>query len=183
MEILKFENSSRPVRKKSSSSKAILGLAGIAAVALLGSTLAANISLNGAEAVEFGQGVAQTTACDTNDGITVTPAAAFVNATSGGSFNFATVALTGIDADCEDKIFTLKAYGDSSATPLTIATVSSASYTQATFTFEGTPTTSPGITVTGVDADGGDDEGTITLGFDGTQATSGAVYKLTLESQ
>ena len=58
MEILKFENSSRPVRKKSSSSKVMLGLAGIAAVALLGSTLAANISLNGGSGVEFGQGVA-----------------------------------------------------------------------------------------------------------------------------
>ena len=177
MEILKFENASRPVRKKSSSSKVVLGLAGIAAVALLGSTLAANISLNTGAGVEFGQGVSQTTACD--DAITTTPSATFVNAASGGSFNFATVALTGIDAACEDKIFTLKAYGDSSATPLTIATVSSDSYTQATFTFTTLATTSPGITTSSASVE----NGTLTLGFNGTQATSGAVYKLTLESQ
>ena len=72
MEILKFENSSRPTRNKNSSSKVVLGLAGIAAVALLGSTLAANISLNSGSAVEFGQGVALTSACD-SDGITATP--------------------------------------------------------------------------------------------------------------
>ena len=67
MEILKFENSARPVRKKSSSSKAMLGLAGIAAVALLGSTLAANISLNSGTGVEFGQGVAEIVS-DVTDG-------------------------------------------------------------------------------------------------------------------
>ncbi len=176
MEILKFENSSRPVRKKSSSSKAILGLAGIAAVALLGSTLAANISLNSGNGVEFGQGVALTTACDNS--ITSTPAATFANAEGGGTFNFSTVAFSGIASACEDKVFTLKAYGDSSATPLTIATVSSDSYTQATFTFTTLATTSPGITTSSASVE----NGTLTLGFSGTQATSGAVYKLTLES-
>jgi hypothetical protein len=176
MEILKFENSARPVRKKSSSSKAMLGLAGIAAVALLGSTLAANISLNSGGSVEFGQGVAQTTSCD-SDGITVTPTATFANATNGGGFSFSTVAFSGISSNCLSDVFTLKAYGDTSATPLNIATVSSTAYNQATFRFTTTSTTSPGITGT-VGVYGG----TASLGFQGTQATSGAVYKLTLES-
>ena len=47
-----------------------VGLVGI------GSTLAANISLNGGNNVEFGQGVARTTACD-EDGFTMTPEAEF----------------------------------------------------------------------------------------------------------
>ena len=177
MEILKFENSSRPARKKSSSSKAVLGLAGIAAVALLGSTLAANISLNGGTGVEFGQGVALTTACDS--AITTTPIAQFVNAESGGSFNLSTVAFTGVSYACLDKVFTLKAYGDTSATPLTLATASSTAYTQATFVFTTASSVSPGIT----SADRSPVDGTYTIGFEGTQATSGAVYKLTLESQ
>jgi hypothetical protein len=177
MEILKFENSSRPVRKKSSSSKVMLGLAGIAAVALLGSTLAANISLNSGAGVEFGQGVALTTACDSE--ITSTPAATFVNAAGGGGFNFATVAFSGISSACVEKIFTLKAYGDTSATPLTIATDSSSSYSQATFRFTTSSTISPGIASSNVSVG----SGTYTIGFLGTQATSGAVYKLTLESQ
>lgn len=181
MEILKFENSSRPARKKSASSKITLGLAGIATVAILGSTLAANISLNSGAGVEFGQGVALTSACDSE--ITSTPTATFVNASSGGSFNFSTVAFSGIALACADKTFTLKAYGDSSATPLNIATVSSTSYSQATFKFSAgaSGTTSPGIVTANYTA-GTSGLGTFTLGFSGTQATSGAVYKLTLES-
>ena len=179
MEILKFENSSRPVRKKSSSSKAILGLAGIAAVALLGSTLAANISLNSGAGVEFGQGVALTTACDSE--ITSTPSATFVNAANGGGFNFSTVAFSNVSSACWGKTFTLKAYGDTSATPLNIATVSSDAYNQATFTFTTASTTSPGIATSSWTASETDSR--LSLGFLGTQATSGAVYKLTLESQ
>jgi hypothetical protein len=178
MEILKFENSARPVRKKSSSSKVMLGLAGIAAVALLGSTLAANISLNGGSGVEFGQGVALTTACDST--ITSTPTATFVNAANGGGFNFTTVAFSGIASDCWGKTFTLKAYGDSSATPLNLATITSTSYNQATFTFTTAATTSPGITTAAWTASATDSK--LSLGFQGTQATAGAVAKLTLES-
>ena len=179
MEILKFENSSRPARKKSSSSKVMLGLAGIAAVALLGSTLAANISLNGGSGVEFGQGLALTTACDGS--ITSTPAATFVNAANGGSFNFSTVAFSDVSSACWGKTFTLKAYGDTSATPLNLTTVSSTAYSSATFTFTTGSTTSPGIATSGWTPSATDSR--LSLGFTGAQATSGAVYKLTLESQ
>jgi len=179
MEILKFENSSRPVRKKSSSSKVMLGLAGIAAVALLGSTLAANISLNGGSGVEFGQGVALTTACDSE--ITSTPTATFANAASGGTFNFTTVAFSNVSSACLGKTFTLKAYGDTSATPLNIATVSSTSYSSATFTFTTASIASAGIATSSFTQTSLASMG-LTLGFQGTQATAGAVAKLTLES-
>jgi hypothetical protein len=178
MEILKFENSARPARKKSSSSKVMLGLAGIAAVALLGSTLAANISLNGGTGVEFGQGVALTTACDSS--ITTTPTATFVNASGGGAFNFSTAAFSNVSSDCWGKTFTLKAYGDTSATPLVLATNGASTYSQATFTFTTASTTSPGITTASWTASATDSR--LSLGFSGTQATSGAVSKLTLES-
>jgi len=181
MEILKFENSSRPTRKKNSSSKVVLGLAGIAAVALLGSTLAANISLNSGSAVEFGQGVAQTTACDTNAGITVTPSAAFVNAANGGSFNFTTVAFSNIDGACLGKTFTLKAYGDSSATPVVLNTVSATTYSQATFVYATNGTKSPNIATSSYLSSG--NVGTYNIHFTDQQATAGAVFKLTLESQ
>ena len=179
MEILKFENSSRPVRKKSSSSKVMLGLAGIAAVALLGSTLAANISLNSGAGVEFGQGVALTTACDSD--ITSTPGATFVNAADAGSFNFTTVAFTNIKDACLGKTFTLKAYGDTSATPLVIATNSSTNISQATFTFT-TAATTNNSAITTSNWTHSSASSSLTLAFGGKQATSGAVYKLTLES-
>jgi len=180
MEILKFENSARPARKKSSSSKVMLGLAGIAAVALLGSTLAANISLNGGSGVEFGQGVALTTACDSD--ITSTPSATFVNAAGAGTFNFTTVAFTNVSSACLGKTFTLKAYGDTSATPLNIATNSSNVYNLATFTFTTASTTNAPLAITTSNWTFSSASSSLTLALGGTQATSGAVSKLTLES-
>jgi len=56
--------------------KVILGIGALAAVVAVASTLAANININSGP-VEFGQGVAQTTACD--DSITVTPRSQFLN--------------------------------------------------------------------------------------------------------
>lgn len=56
--------------------KVVLGIGALAAVVAVTSTLAANININSGP-VEFGQGVAQTTACD--DSITVTPRSRFIN--------------------------------------------------------------------------------------------------------
>ncbi|MEJ6618863.1 MAG: hypothetical protein QNL07_06335, partial [Candidatus Planktophila sp.] len=122
MEILKFESSApQPRRKKKSSNKPLLAVVGIAAVAVLGSTLAANISLNSGANVEFGQGVAQTSSCDPTTGITVNPSATYQNvAGARGSFKFGTISFTGIAVACADKVFTIKAYDDSSSTPLTL---------------------------------------------------------------
>jgi hypothetical protein len=115
MEILKFENSPRPARKKSSSSKIVLGFASIAAVAMLGSTLAASISLNAGADVEFGQGVAQTTACD--DSITLTPISTFNNDADPARFEFTSFTVTGVDdPDCANKLFTVNAYESTGGT-------------------------------------------------------------------
>jgi hypothetical protein len=179
MEILKFAGVEKAKSPRRSKKLALfVGAAALGGVAVLGSTLAANISLNNDTNVEFGQGVALTSSCD-SDGITATPTASFVNASSGGSFNFSTVAFTGISSNCVEKTFTLKAYGDTSSTPLNLATVSSVAYSQATFKFTTTATVSEGISASGIAVY----SGTYTLGFAGTQATSGAVSKLTLESQ
>lgn len=176
MEILKFEDGPTKKTVKKSSTKGLLAVAAFAAVAVLGSTLAANISLNSGSALEFGQGVAQTTACD-GDGITVTPRAVFANASGAGSFNFATVSFSGIANNCANKLFTLKAYGTTSATPLAIA----GSYTVATFLMSATLPGSNYILTSGYSSPSGGN-GTADIGFVGTQATSGAVYKLTIET-
>lgn len=180
MEILKFEDGPTKKTVKKSSTKGLLAVAAFAAVAVLGSTLAANISLNSGSSLEFGQGVAQTTACD-SDGITVTPRAVFSNVSSGGSFNFATVSLSGVANNCLNKIFTIKAYGDSSATPLTIATVGASTYTVATFMMSATLPGSTYINTANYTAPTSG-TGAADIGFKGTQATSGAVYKLTIET-
>jgi hypothetical protein len=188
MEILKFANAGAPLAKKSNNLKSIAGLATVAAFAVIGSTLAANLSLNGGSAIEFGQGVSVTAACD-SDGITVTPSVRFVNAANGGTFYLSTIAMSGIDftdaTKCVGKTFTLNAYDDGGATPLQLATSSGGStpITSATFanssgsTFVGTS----GISVTGTGEGGA--TGAITLGFGTPSSTSGAVYKITLQSQ
>ena len=83
------------------------------AVGALGSTLAANINLNGGDNVEFGQGVAQTTACSGGDSITITPQSTFVNEVGAGTAYFTSVQISGIPSNCLGKVFTIAAYGDS----------------------------------------------------------------------
>lgn len=89
---------------------------------LLGSTFAANINLNNNKAVEFGQGVVQTTACD--EEVTITPYASFVNESGGGSFYFTSISVSGIGEECDGKIFTIKAYKSGDSTPLDLYTTS-----------------------------------------------------------
>jgi hypothetical protein len=187
MEILKFDNAATPRRKKNNNLKSLAGLATVAAIAVLGSTLAANLSLNSGSAIEFGQGVSVTSACDDN-GITVTPSVRFVNAANAGTFYLSTIALSGINApssgtSCINKTFTLNAYGNSDATPLQLATSSSTAITSATFSIKtgNTAVGSAGVTFTGVTSDS--TAGAITLGFGEPSSTSGAVYKITLQSQ
>jgi hypothetical protein len=181
MEILKFDNApQKRTRQKKSSTKGLVAAAGFAAIAVLGSTLAANISLNSGT-LEFGQGVAVTAACDDN-GITATPKAVFANSSGAGAFNFASVSFSGIKDTCIGKLFTINAYGDTSATPLNIATVGATSYNVATFVVSATLGQKSSYISTSSAGWGTADARTLEIGFNGTQATSGAVYKITLQS-
>jgi hypothetical protein len=168
---------------KKSSLKAFAGLATVAAVAALGSTLAANISLGNGSTLEFGQGVQVTSACD--DVITLTPKTNFVNGTS-PSFMLSTVGFTGVDATstttCQGKTLTLNAYGDTGSTPVQLATVGSSALTTATIGITSTTPTSAAGTIIGNVSGGGTNALAFDLGFTTPSATSGAVYKLTLQS-
>jgi hypothetical protein len=181
MEILKFDNvPQKRVRQKKSSTKTLVAAAGFAAIAVLGSTLAANISLNSGT-LEFGQGVAVTASCD-DDGITATPKAVFANSSGAGSFNFASIAFSGVKDTCLGKLFTLNAYGDTSATPLDIATLGGTRYNVATFVMSTTLGQKSTHITTGSVANSQANDRRFEIGFSGTQATSGAVYKITLQS-
>jgi hypothetical protein len=92
----------------------VIGVGTLVGVVALGSTLAASINLNDGSPVEFGQGVTQTTACDSE--ITVTPLSTFVNETGAGSHKFTSLEISGIDSSsdkCDGKSFIIKAYGES----------------------------------------------------------------------
>lgn len=95
--------------------KLFLGAGVLLGALTIGSTLAANINLNGGGNVEFGQGVARTIACD-SDGITLTPFSTFINAPGAGVHKFSSLEVSGIDSSlekCAGKTFLIKAYGES----------------------------------------------------------------------
>ena len=183
MEILKFENAPAPRQgtKKKSNLKSLAGLATVAAVAVLGSTLAANISLGTGSTIEFGQGVQVTSACDST--ITLSPKVNFSNTSGGGVFNFSTVAFSGVDSvACNGKTFQLNAYGDTLATPLALSSSAGAAVSTATIGMSSTSITSAaGFTISATSGVGTTASG-FDLGFSTPQSTSGAVYKLTLQS-
>jgi hypothetical protein len=101
--------------------KLVLGIGALVGTIALGSTLAASINLNSGGPVEFGQGVTQTVACD-SDGITLTPESTFVNSSGSGDYLFASITVSGISSSCDGKDFIIKAYknGTNSALPLYI---------------------------------------------------------------
>ena len=196
MEILKFENSAPAPRKaapKKSNLKSLAGLATVAAVAVLGSTLAANISLGSGSALEFGQGVQTTSACDS--AITLSPKVTFINSSTNPQFYFSTVSFSDVDTrtagqgstigggtGCAGKTLTLNAYGDTSATPISFATVSNSLASVATISIATNAITAgSGFTIAGVNA-ATLGQTAFDLGISQPAATSGALYKLTLQS-
>jgi hypothetical protein len=105
MNTLNLGSDEMPEKKKKSNTrnlKIALGLAAVILVPTIGSTLAGSITVGGVGGVEFGQGIVTTAACDSE--ITVTPASALV----AGAFVATTVAVSGIDNNCDSKFFTLK---------------------------------------------------------------------------
>jgi hypothetical protein len=80
----------------------------------LNQTLAANISLDSGGPVEFGQGVARTSACDNQ--ILVTPGSQFLNSVGSGTHVLSTIKISEIDSSeehCANKDFKIKVYGSS----------------------------------------------------------------------
>jgi|GEM_PF-1315470 len=182
MSLLNFDDKnslSRSSRSKSGNKafKSILGIGAIVGVITLGSTLAASINLNNNGPVEFGQGVAQTSACD--DSITVTPTSHFANDSGGGSFALSTIVVSGIDSSsehCYGKTFTIKGYGESGVLNL-VSGVSSVEVTDMgdSFGLAGSPT---GVTIGSTDGTGF----TLTFNSASSPVSAGDLYRITIES-
>ena len=172
MEILSFEGGAKASRKNKPLGW-ILGIALVAGVTTVGSTLAASVTVSSG-AITFGQGVAQATACDS--AITLTPAASFTNASGAGSFKLGSIAVTNLDATaCNGKTFVIKAWGDTgsaltlfgSATAITsVVNATKANSTATTGATVGSSATTEIVyTITTPTLDAGD------------------IYKLTIEQQ
>jgi hypothetical protein len=129
MPMLDFsETPSRGKATPRKSLKLVLGIGVISGAFALSSTLAANIALNDSGTVEFGQGIAQTTACSNGDSLIVTPLSSFTNAAGAGSFKFTAVTVSDIPESCRGVDFVISAYntsGDALAIFNTDSTVAS----------------------------------------------------------
>ena len=95
-------------KKSNNKYKAALGVGSVVSLFGFGSTLAANISLNGGGNVEFGQGVATTAACD-EDGFTITPVTRYDNNFS--IFRVDYVEVSGVDLTPEGTGYGLSGSG------------------------------------------------------------------------
>jgi hypothetical protein len=120
MSLLNFDSSGHMPKGEKKSLKIFLGIGALVGVVAIGSTLAASINLNGGGPVEFGQGVTQTVACD-SDGITLRPESAFANVQGGGSFLASRIVVSDVDSStggCSGKRLTIRSYDNSSSTPI-----------------------------------------------------------------
>jgi hypothetical protein len=107
--------------EESGSSKPFLVKAIAMILAVTGIAYGANIALtSGSSKTEFGQGFVTTTACDTNNGITVIPYAGFINDTGTGKFSLDSIILENVDANCVGEDFTIQVYAET-GTALTVS--------------------------------------------------------------
>ena len=178
MSLLNFEPSNPLPKGSKKPFKLILGIGALVGTIALGSTLAASINLNSGGPVEFGQGVTQTTSCDSQ--VEVTPMSSFVNSDGSGDFKFSAITLSDLDGTgqaeategCAGKSFTIKTYDSYGAQLQPTYEISVAS--------DGVFSSSSG------DTDGtleGNENSSVTLTFDGSLIDAESVYRITIESE
>lgn len=176
---------SQPATKKKNNKllKALLGISALVAVPVIGTTLAASITI-GSGPIQFGQGVQQAVTCDNE--VTVTPTAGFTNVDGGGTFSLLSIAVTEILAACDGKTFTLKVYNNTDGSnPQTVAspapTPSGAVATalKVLFDDDGPTTFSTEVGDSDITVTGTATSFTVTLG---TTLASGSVNKITIET-
>lgn len=88
MEILKFDGGKSPKNRN----RLITMIAGAFFVAAVGSTFAANITINSTGTLEYGQGLTQAAACDTT--MSIVPTNHYVNGGASGTFYIDTITVT-----------------------------------------------------------------------------------------
>jgi len=103
-----------------------LGVGLLVAVLGIGSTFAANITLNGGQATESGQGVQAVVYCGgTAQTVTATPFSSYKNTATSAKFSIAGIKITGIPKACDNTDFIISAYpAGNDSTPTSALTVS-----------------------------------------------------------
>jgi Tol biopolymer transport system component len=177
MSLLDFNESSPKSSGSKKPLKLVLGIGALVGAIALSSTFAASINLNAGGPVEFGQGVVQTTACDSQ--VEVTPISSFVNSDGGGDFKFSAIMLSELDGTdqaessegCAEKAFTIKSY-DSYGTQLQPSYLISLGSSGHFFSEDGVV----------VEENVGTSLSSAILSFSSATISSQSVYRITIES-
>ena len=189
MEILNFDsNGSSRSPKKRARLATIVG--GAFLFAAIGSTFAANITINTTDSLEYGQGLTQAVACESS--ISVTPINRFVNSAGGGAFYLETITVTDTEtvsnstglSKCIGKSIKVSVFGNT-GTAKTFGSVTSCTVPITAYNASGTGYTH-GITSTGLSCSGlqaAPVNGGFAIGITGSPSLlSGDVYKIAVES-
>jgi hypothetical protein len=173
------EDGNEKKRKNNKLIKVLLGIGVLIAVPVIASTFAANITIGGGSAIQFGQGVVQTTACDT--AITVTAGTNFSNAEGAGSFYAGDVTLAGIADACNAKKFSVKLWGDSNNSALASCVLNSFNISTAVSSATACSSGTAGVTYTTAVAA---ENHTLIANFGSANSPIAAtgVYKVTVET-
>jgi hypothetical protein len=137
----------------------------------INNTLAGNISINSNKSLEFGQGNAQTTACDNS--VLLTPLGSFTNVSGAGSFTFTGVTLTSLDTTaqgCAGETLSMASYGQT-GTALSSFSIAIAS--------DGTFSSSDG-SIANAGSQGLTSR--VTLTFTSPAVNTTTIYKITIQS-
>jgi len=170
-----IDGSASPVKKKFPGFVAFLLLI-FAGGSFLQTTLAANISLNNGQSVEFGQGFTQAVACSGGTNLTITPNSTFTNTSGSGAYYLSSVTVSNIPTSCYGRDFTLNAYDNASNTPLAIFNTTS---TNAVI-YNNAGTFQAGIGSAGMSVTSG--SGSFTATFSTPVALTNSIFKLTIQS-
>jgi hypothetical protein len=147
-------------------------------------TFAGNVSLNSDTGIEFGQGITQAVACSGSTNLSLKAYSSFANAAQTGTHYLEKITVSNIPTGCRGADFTIRAYGDSDSTPLSLFNVNSKTATIQTIDTPGTSNDS-GIAwagASGISVSASTTGDAFTVTFTTPVAPSSEVAKITLES-
>jgi membrane-bound inhibitor of C-type lysozyme len=189
MEILNFDsNGSNRSPKKRGRIATIIG--GAFLFAAIGSTFAANITINTTDSLEYGQGLTQAVACEST--LIVTPVNRFINSAGGGAFYLETITVTDSEtvsnstglSKCIGKKIKISVFGNT-GTAQTFGSVTSCTVPVTAYSASGAGYTH-GITTTGLSCTGlvaAPVSGGLSIATTSLPALdAGNVYKIAIES-
>jgi hypothetical protein len=173
-----FDDPADPEARKLGKPQKIIGALSIliAASFFINTTLAADISLNNSQSIQFGQGITQTAACSGATNLTITPNSTFTNVSGGGGIYFSSVTVSNIPSSCQGDDFILSAYDNSNSTPLALFNSNSTN----AVVYNNAGTFEAGVGTTGMSVTSG--SGSFTATFTNPVALSSTVFRITIQS-